>query len=130
MSKKNILLLLVYATPIVALAAESDYLYDFELLPRIGENILEGLNLLIAIFAAAFAVKLAALSQGGSLEKTWNFMAIASLFFAALEIYGASKGLGILHLGGLDDILELGFGLMLAITFYRTRKQLLAKALG
>lgn len=129
MSKKIIFLSSAILLPLTAFAAEGA-LYNFELVPESLESILEIANLLVAIFAATFAVKLAALSQGGSLEKTWNMLAIASLFFAMLEINNSLSGFGMLHIGGLEEIFEFGFGIILAVTFYKTRKQLLAKVLG
>ena len=54
--------------PTLVLAA-GEYVYDISLISEKAELILEPINLLIAILAAVFAVKLAALSQGGELEK-------------------------------------------------------------
>lgn len=127
MLKKIVLVILtLMAMPIVALAKEG-FVYDFTLLNSTGENILEVANLIIAIMAAVFAVKLAALSQGGSMEKTWNKLAFIAMLFALLEIYGSLKGLGLVQIEGLGDIIELAFGSLLLITVYTTRKTLLKK---
>ncbi|MEK7459807.1 MAG: hypothetical protein AAB636_01950 [Patescibacteria group bacterium] len=115
--------------PTLVLAA-GEYVYDISLISEKAELILEPINLLIAILAAVFAVKLAALSQGGELEKTWNMIAIVAVIFAILEAYGTLKGLMLVHVGGLGDILELIFGLILLYTVYKTRKTLLQKMLG
>ncbi len=130
MGKNFFYVTLALAVPFMAMAAEGVYFYDAELIPKSIESGLEIINLVLAVIAAIFAVKLAALSQGGSLEKTWNLMAIVALTFAVFEIYGALQGFMILHLGGLGDLLEFIFVLILAITFYKTRKSLLAKVLG
>ena len=131
MKNKIIFGALLLAMPIMLLAAgESGYLYDFSLIPESLEIGLEGLNLILALFGAFFAVKLAALSQGGSLEKTWNMLAMASLAFAVLEVYGTLSGLKILHIGGFGDVAETVFASLMAVTFYKTRKELLAKVLN
>lgn len=115
--------------PFIVLAAGTS-VYEFTVLPDRFENIFEIVNLLLSLVAAAFAVKLAALSQGGSLEKTWNGLAIASVLFAFLEIFNALEGFGLVHLSGLDEMLELVMVFVLLITFYKTRKDLLQKILG
>lgn len=130
MLKKIILLsLIVMAMPAIALAAGS-YVYDFTILSDKGEAVVEVINLVLAVLTAAFAIKLAALSQGGDLEKTWNWLAIAASAFALLEIYGALNGLKLVHVAGLGDIIELVMVAVLFIVFYRTRKTLLKRSLG
>lgn len=116
-------------TPAVALAA-SDYVYNVSLLPEDLEDGIEFLNLVIAIMAAVFAVKLAALSQGGELEKTWNSIAIVASLFALLEMYGALNGLMLVNVVGLGDLIELFFGVVLLAAVYKTRKFLLKKVMG
>ncbi|MBI4281242.1 hypothetical protein HY625_00290, partial [Candidatus Uhrbacteria bacterium] len=113
-----------------ALFAAESFQYNFTIIPESSETILELVNLVFAVLTAAFAVKLAALSQGGMLEKTWNWMAIASVTFAVLEVVGALKGFAVANFEGLDDIIEFVMVLVLFMVFYRTRKDLLRKALG
>ena len=126
-----LVLVLVLAAPFFAHAQEvAGYVYDVELIPESVESVLELVNLLIAIVAAAFAIKLAALSQGGSLEKTWNLLAVAAVIFAALEVVGALQGYKIAHFGGLGDIIELVFLVILTTVFARTRKALLKQVLS
>ena len=120
----SIMLLFV---PTIALAADTK---EIIFLPEIGEEILELVNLVLAVLAAIFAVKLAALSQGGELEKTWNLMAMSAFAFAVVEVLGALKEFGLLHVSGLGDIFELIFIVLMAYTFYKTRKSLLKRVMG
>lgn len=131
MSKKIIAFsFAILLLPLVASAAEGVAVYDLPFLPESVEVFLEFANLLIALLAATFAVKLAALSQGGELEKTWNGLAIAATLFAVLEIYGALQGLSLLDISGFGDVLETMVLLTLLVVFYRTRKSLLNKIMG
>jgi len=120
---------LAWTLPLIALAEDS-YAINVSFLPESVENALEIIILVLAVIAAVYAVKLAALSQGGALEKTWNWLAIVALVFAVLEIYGTLNGYGILRIGGLGDVIELVMAVVLVIVFYRTRKDLLKKLLG
>lgn len=120
---------LIWALPATGLAADN-FAIDAEVIPENVEAIMELVILALAVLSAIFAVKLAALSQGGSLEKTWNWLAGASLTFALLEIYGALQGFGLLHLGGVAEVIELVLALILFKVFYSTRKELLKKVLG
>jgi len=130
MSKKIILFsFTLLVLPMVALAASS-YVYDYTILSDKGEVVIELINLVLAVLTAAFAIKLAALSQGGDLEKTWNWLATAASVFALLEIYGALKGLGLVHVAGLGDIIELVMVVVLLVVFVKTRKSLLKRAMG
>lgn len=129
MFKKIFVSLSLLLAPTIVLAADG-YVYDLTLIPESLENILEFVNMLIAVFAAVFAVKLAALSQGGELEKTWNMVAIVAGLFAIFEVYGALSGFKLVHLGGFAEIIELLFGLVLLAAVYRTRKFLLKKLMG
>lgn len=119
----------VLALPVLALAAEG-YVYDTELFPAIVEQILEIVNLLVALLAGAYAIKLAALTQGGSMEKTWNTMAIVAVLFVLVEVIGALKEFGIVHVGGLVEVVELAFVLTFAYCLYFTKKDLLKKTMG
>ncbi|MDP3985239.1 MAG: hypothetical protein Q8P82_00605 [bacterium] len=111
--------------PFVASAAT----IDKEVLPENVEAVIELVNLVIAVFAAAYAIKLAALSQGGAMEKTWNWLAIAASLFALLEVNNALAGFGLIHLGGFGEIIELAFALVLLKVFITTRKSLLQKVM-
>ena len=94
------------------------------------EKIIELINLIIAVFAGVFAIKLAALSQGGTMEKTWNGLAITAILFIALEAVGALKGFGLVHISGLAEIIEFLFVVMFAYCLYATKNDLLKKMLG
>lgn len=129
MLKKIFVFFSLLLIPTIVLAAE-EYVYDVTLIPESLENILELVIMLIAVLSAVFAIKLAALSQGGELEKTWNMIAIAAGLFAVLEVHGALSGFKLVHLGGFAEIIELLFGLVLLATVYKTRKFLLKKVMG
>ncbi|MEK7390677.1 MAG: hypothetical protein AAB635_00895 [Patescibacteria group bacterium] len=130
MFKKTILAsLLVFALPAVALAAEG-YMFDVEMFPAVVEQVLEIVNLLIALLAGIYAIKLAALSQGGSMEKTWNTLAVVAILFVLIEVIGALKEFGVVHIGGLGEIAELAFALTFAYCLFFTKKDLLKKTLG
>lgn len=126
--KKIFIFLMILLVPSIALAAE--YTYNVTLIPDSVENALELVNLLIAILVAVFAVKLAALSQGGQLEKTWNLIAIVAVLFALLEVVGALKGFNLVRLGGAGDIIEFVFGIVFFTAVYKTRKSLLKQVLN
>ncbi|MDP1706998.1 MAG: hypothetical protein Q8L30_00335 [bacterium] len=103
---------------------------EFTIIPENVEKVLEIVNLAVALIAGMYAIKLAALSQGGSMEKTWNYVAIVAVLFVVLEVNNALKGFGILAIHGLGDIVELAFVSVLAFTLYFTRKDLMKKAFG
>ena len=117
------------AVPTVLFAAEGA-VYSFTLIPENIESLLELINLVIAMLAAFYAVKLAALSQGGELEKTWNKMALCAVLFAVLEIFGSLKMLGLVSIEGIGDVIEFLFVSVLLIAVFTTRKSLLKKVLG
>ena len=120
---------LLLLTPVVVWAAE-EFAYETALISEGAENALEFVNLIVAIIAAVYAVKLAALSQGGQLEKTWNKLAMVGVVFAVIEIFAALKGFGLVHLEGLEDILELVLAVLLLVAFVSTRRHLLEQVLG
>lgn len=133
MSKKKIFLsfsLGVFVALPVLIFAEETAVVDYELLPEAVEKVLELVNLVIALFAATYAIKLAALSQGGTMEKSWNLFAVAVAFFALLEVNNSLSGFGLVHIGGLAEILEVAFAVALLIMVVRTRKFLLKQVLG
>lgn len=121
--------LVLLAAPVAALAAGGS-IKTFELLPESVESLLEIANLVLAVLAAAFAIKLAALAQGGDLEKTWNWLATAITAFAVIEIFAALDMFGLLHIGGLADILELIMVVIFVYILNITRKRLLKRMLG
>lgn len=130
MSKKIIALSAVLLlAPALAHAAEG-YVYDLGFLPEALEEILEIVNLILSILAATFAIKLAALSQGGELEKTWNGLALGAGFFALLEVYGSLQGFGFVHIEGFGDVIEAAMVITFLYVFYTTRKTLLKRVLG
>lgn len=121
--------LILLSIPAVSLAA-GEFVYDFTLISESTEKLLEIVNLILSLFAAAFAIKLAALAQGGQLEKTWNWLAIAIVTFTGLEIYGALKGFGLVHIGGLGDVLEFVMVIIFVYILFTTRRRLLKVMLG
>lgn len=132
--KKSFIWLVAAAVPVivplVVHASEGTATYDAELLSEATESVLEIANLVLGLLAAVFAVKLAALAQGGTLEKTWNLLAIAAGLFGLLEVNNALAGFGLVHVGGLEEIIELVFAALLLAAFMRTRKDLLRQVLG
>ncbi|MDO8505507.1 MAG: hypothetical protein Q7S48_02945 [bacterium] len=121
-----IFLLAILSVPKVA----SAYVYDISILPEWSENGLELINLFLAVLAATFSIKLAALSQGGQMEKTWNLLAIAAGLFAILEINNALSGFNLVHIGGLSELVEAIFLTIFFTTFYKTRKSLLKQTMS
>ncbi|MDO8471048.1 MAG: hypothetical protein Q7S49_00345 [bacterium] len=94
------------------------------------EKVIEVVNLVVALIAGIFAIKLAALAQGGKMEKTWNTLAVAALLFVILETVGALSGFKVLHIGGLGEILEFLFVSTFAYCLYFTKKSLLSATMG
>lgn len=127
---KKILFVLVplLAFPTTIFAAEA--VYKVTVLPENFESVVELVNLVISLLAGFYAVKLAALSQGGAMEKTWNLLAGASVAFALVEITNSLKGFGLVELGGLEEIFEAALGILLLVVFVKTRKILLKQVLG
>jgi hypothetical protein len=126
--KLIVIVLVVVAMPVIAFAAES--VIDTEIFGENVEKVIEILNLVVALFAGVMAVKLAALSQGGSMEKTWNALAFSAIFFVLLEIVGSLNGFNLIHIGGLAEIFEFLFVAVFAYCLYFTKKDLLKKALS
>lgn len=130
-SKKSIVIVLAsfLVLPAITLAAGNANI-DMELFSENIEKIIEILNLVVALFAGMYAVKLAALSQGGSMEKTWNTLAITAVLFVLLEVNNSLAGFGLIHIGGLEEIIEFVFVAVFAYCLYFTKKDLLKKTLG
>lgn len=130
--KRNFLLIFIslLVFPLALFADDAVAVYQATVVPENLENILELVNLAIALLAAFYAVKLAALSQGGSLEKTWNLLALAAVFFALMEVNNGLAGFGLIDLEGLGELFELAFGALLLVVFVKTRKNLLKQVLG
>lgn len=130
MSKKSIAVFLsVLVLPVVAFAAESTML-EAEIFSTDVKNILQVVNLFISFGVVVLAIKLAALYQGGTMEKTWNTLAVVVVIFMLMEVTRALKDFGIVGINGLGDILESLFLLVFAYCLYFTRKDLLKKMLG
>lgn len=135
MSKRNILkfiLAFVFIAGPVLIFAEEDIaaVVNYSLLPDSIEKLLELVNLTVALLVATYAIKLAALSQGGTMEKSWNMLAVAGALFALLEANNALAAFGLVHIGGLAEVIEIAFATVLLITVVRTRKFLLKQVLG
>lgn|SRR3989339_166748 len=130
MSKKIILVsLLVLVLPVVVFAEESARV-EAIIFGESVEKFIEILNLILALATGYYAIKLAALSQGGSMEKTWNFLAIVAVLFVILEVVGALAGFGIVHVSGLSEIIELAFVATFVYSLRFTKNDLLKKVLG
>lgn len=123
-----LVLALVVVLPVATLAAEKAF--DMEIFSEDIEKVIELVNLVIAAFAGIFAIKLAALAQGGKQEKTWNTLAFAAVLFLLLEVVGALNGFGLVHIGGLAEVFEFLFVSTLAYTLYFTKRDLLASTMG
>lgn len=122
------------AAPLFAFAQEGvmmPTLYTLQIVPEGGVmDALHLLNLALGLLAAFYAVKLAALSQGGELEKTWNALAAAGVLFALTHTLKGMETLGFVTLGGAEEVLGLGLALTLVYIFMRTRRVLLNRILG
>jgi len=130
MSKKIILVsLLVLVLPVVVFAEESARV-EAIIFGESVEKFIEILNLILALATGYYAIKLAALSQGGSMEKTWNFLAVVAVLFVILEVVGALAGFGIVHVSGLSEIIELAFVATFVYSLRFTKNDLLKKVLG
>lgn len=133
MFKKNIFYFLLpgvfVALPVLVFAQETAVV-NYTLFPDVVENLLELVNLVLALLIGTYAIKLAALSQGGVMEKTWNMFAVAAVAFAILEVNNALAGFGLVHIGGLDEIIEAFFAVTLLVTVIKTRRFLLKQVLG
>lgn len=128
--RRNFLLIFISLLVFPLALFADDAVYQATVVPENLENALELVNLVVALLAAFYAVKLAALSQGGSLEKTWNMLALTAVFFALLEVNNGLAGFGLIDLEGLGELFELVFGVLLLTVFIKTRKNLLKQVLG
>lgn len=117
--------------PVVMLAAEPmGAVYQVKLFPDVVGIVLDFVHLVIALFAAFYAVKLATLSQGGSFEKTWNLVAAVAVIFA---VHGAFHGfamLGLVDIEGIREIFELVLAILLLVLVVTTRRNLLKNLFG
>ena len=127
--KKIILAVSVLFLPIVAFASDSAS-FEVPFLSDKTENIIEIVNLFMALFAASYAIKLAALAKGGQMERTWNMLALASIIFALIEVTNSLKGYGVINVHGVSELFELLLAIVLVAVFVRTRKILLKQVMG
>lgn len=133
--KKGILFgtLAALVAPLFAFAQEDmmPTLYTLRVVPEGAVmDVFHLVNLALGLLAAFYAVKLAALSQGGELEKTWNALAVAGVLFALTHVLNGMQALGFVTLGGANEVLGLGLALTLVYIFMRTRRVLLNRILG
>lgn len=117
------------ALPAIALAADN-FNFQMDIISENTEKLIELLNLIMALVVGVLAIKLAALAQGGTMEKTWNTLAVVSVWFVLIEVVNSLSGFGFVHIGGLSEIIELIFVLTFAYCLYFTKKDLLKKTLG
>lgn len=103
---------------------------EYTLMSGSVEQIVEFANLVVALLAAMYAIKLAALSHGGAMERTWNLLAVVAVLFVGLEIANSLSAFGILEIHGLSELIELAFAVVFAYALYSTRKELLKKIFG
>lgn len=121
-------LFLVVVLPTIALAADS--LFSADIFSENVEKVVEIVNLILALFVGVYAIKLAALSQGGTMEKTWNTLAVVAVLFVLVEAFNSLAAFGFVHIGGLSEILEFLFAAVFVYCLYFTKKDLLKKTLG
>lgn len=100
---------------------------EFTLFSGSVEQVIEFANLVVALFAGMYAVKLAALSQGGAMERTWNLLAVVAVLFVGLEVVNTLSAFSILKIHGLSEVIEFAFAALFAYCLYSTRKELLKK---
>lgn len=103
---------------------------EFTLIPGNIEKVVEFANLFTALLAGVFAIKLAALSQGGAMERTWNLLAVVAMLFVGLEVVNSLSEFGVLEIHGLSEVIEFAFAVTFAYTLHSTRKSLLQKVFG
>lgn len=123
-----------FAVPLFTFAQEEmmmPALYTLQVIPE-GRvmDIFHLLNLALGLLAAFYAVKLAALSQGGELEKTWNALAVVGVVFALMHVLNGMEALGFVTIGGASEVLGFVLAVTLVYIFVRTRKVLLSRLLG
>ena len=118
------------ALPVAAFAQSATATVDMTFIPANVESYVEWANLIVALLAAVAAVKLSALAQGGALEKTWNWFAIALAVFAVFEVFGLMEATNLVAIHGLREVMELVFALLLFYLAYSTRKTLLRQITG
>lgn len=135
--KKNIILLTIFIVVVLfmtiphnLLAAENGAVYETTIIPEMFEKVLELVILVLALAAAFNSVKLAALSQGGAMEKTWNNLALVGSLFALLEVNNALSAFGLVAIHGLGEVIEFVFVSLLLVVFLQTKKALLKQVLG
>lgn len=89
------------------------------------EQIIDLLNSVVSIVAAILGIRLATLSKGGQMEKTWNLLAISAVVFAILiEVRVALKYFSTLNIDSVAGLVELVFLIIFAYSLYSTRKNL------
>lgn len=118
------------ALPLVAFAQADMPRIEYTIMSGNIESVIEWANLIIALLAAVAAVKLSALAQGGALEKTWNWFAIALAVFAVFEVFGLMEAMNLVAIHGLREVMELIFASILFYLAYTTRKTLLRQITG
>ncbi|MBM2817694.1 MAG: hypothetical protein HW401_284 [Parcubacteria group bacterium] len=125
MSLKKIIIAISFLfLPIAALASDIAA-FDVPFLSDKMKSIIEIVNLFLALLAAFYAIKLAALAQGGQMERTWNMLALASVIFGFIQVSNSLKGFGIMDIHGVTELFELLLAFVLVYVFIRTKKMLL-----
>lgn len=119
-----------FLLPAVTLAAEGKAQFEIVFMPASAELYIELFNLVIGIAMAFVAIKVAALVQGGKMEKVWNLMALAAGIFAIFEIVGGLEKLNILHMSGLTEVLEAAFIVAFLVAFSFAKKSLKESLFG
>ena len=127
--KKIILAVSFFFLPLAALAFDGAA-YDVPFLSDKTENIIKIVTLFLALFAASYAFKLAALAQGGQMERTWNMLALASVIFGFIEVLSSLKDFRIIDIHGVSELFELLLAFVLVYVFMRTRRMLLKQVMG
>ncbi len=79
-------------------------------------------SFVITVVAALWAVELYRLLRAGEGGKAWRVLVFATVAFAVHELYTIGRGLGICEFGGIAEITELFFVILLAYAIYTQRQ--------
>ena len=108
----------------------STYQYDLLHLPEGLELFLHIALILVALGGAVYGVKLAALTQGGMLEKVWNLVTWGLAILAGAGVYAFLSEIGLIHIGGFDLLFQVLLATLFLSTLWKMKKELLRQTLG
>ncbi len=121
---------LLVLLPALALAQVSSTEYQFRLFSDQTEAWLGVAETIMAIGAAWYAIRLAALSRGGIFEKIWKGLAVAVSLYAAFQITITLEQFHLVEFGGIDEVFDFLTASAFFATFYYAQKQLLRQISG